>query len=82
MKEKYTLEQIIDTIVQADNEVVYAIQCKDREMLQDVLQDYLGKDAIKEELEWARKDVPNDYYGYGSEVCNYFRDYLKWMNGE
>lgn len=42
MEEKYILEQIIDTIVQADDEIVYAIQHKDREMLQDVLKEYLG----------------------------------------
>lgn len=41
MSENYTLEQIIDAIVQADDEVIYAIRCKDREMLEDVLKDYL-----------------------------------------
>lgn len=38
---KYTIEQIIDAIVQADEEIVQSIRCKDREMLEDVLKDYL-----------------------------------------
>lgn len=42
MEEKYTIEQIIDAIVQADEEVVEAIRYKDREMLEDVIRDYLG----------------------------------------
>lgn len=41
MEEKYTLEQILDAIVQADEEIVVAIHGKDREMLEDVLRDYL-----------------------------------------
>ena len=40
-EEKMALKQIIDAIVQADDEIVYAIQHKDREMLQDVLKEYL-----------------------------------------
>lgn len=40
--EKYTLEQIIDAIVQADDSVAYAIHHKDREMLEDVLKNYLS----------------------------------------
>lgn len=42
MEKKYTLEQIIDAIVQADDSVIYAIQHKDREMLENVLKEYLG----------------------------------------
>ena len=42
MEEKYTIEQIIDAIVQADDEIIAAIRYKDREMLEDVLKDYLG----------------------------------------
>lgn len=42
MEEKYTIEQIVNAIVQADDEVIAAIQYNDREMLKDVLQDYLG----------------------------------------
>lgn len=40
-EEKYTIEQIIDAIVQADDEIIRAIQCRDREGLEDVLKDYL-----------------------------------------
>ena len=38
MEEKYTIEQIIDAIVQCDSEIVYALQHKDREILTEVLQ--------------------------------------------
>ena len=41
MEEKYTIEQIIDAIVQADDEIISAIKYKDMEMLEDVLKDYL-----------------------------------------
>lgn len=40
-EEKYTMEQIIDAIVQADEEIAVAIAYKDREMLEDVLKDFL-----------------------------------------
>lgn len=40
-EETYTIEQIIEAIVQADEEIVQAIQYKDRETLEDVLKDYL-----------------------------------------
>lgn len=40
-EETYAIEQIIEAIVQADEEIVQAIQYKDREMLEDVLKDYL-----------------------------------------
>ncbi len=40
-EEKYTVEQIIDAIVQADEEIIVAISHKDREMLKDVLKDFL-----------------------------------------
>lgn len=40
-EEKYTIEQIIEAIVQADEEIVQDIEYKDREMLEDVLKDYL-----------------------------------------
>lgn len=40
-EETYTIEQIIEAIVQSDKEIVQAIQYKDREMLEDVLKDYL-----------------------------------------
>lgn len=43
MEEKYTLEQILDAITQAGEEIVCAIHCKDREMLEDVLEDYLNE---------------------------------------
>ena len=42
MEKKYTLEQIIDAIVQGEDYVVYAIQHKDRQVLEDVLREYLG----------------------------------------
>lgn len=41
MEEKYTLEQIIDAIVQADEAVIVAIMTKDREMLEDAIKDFL-----------------------------------------
>lgn len=40
-EERYTIEQIIDAIVQADDEIICAIQYGDREGLEDVLKDYL-----------------------------------------
>lgn len=40
-EEKYTIEQILDAIVQADEEIIQAIRYKDREMLGDILKDYL-----------------------------------------
>lgn len=41
-EEKYTIEQIIDAIAQADGEIIGAIQYKDREMLENILKDYLS----------------------------------------
>ena len=41
-EETCTIEQIIEAIVQADEEIVQAIRYKDREMLEDVLKDYLN----------------------------------------
>lgn len=41
-EEIYTIEQIIDAIAQADEEIIQAIRYKDREMLEDVLKDYLN----------------------------------------
>lgn len=42
MKEKYTIEQIIEAITQADyDEIIEAIQYQDMEMLEDILKDYL-----------------------------------------
>ncbi len=40
-EERYTIEQIIDAIVQADDEIICPIQYGDREGLEDVLKDYL-----------------------------------------
>lgn len=40
-EEKYTIEQIVDAITQANEEIIQAIRYKDREMLEDVLKDYL-----------------------------------------
>nr|WP_300849676.1 hypothetical protein [uncultured Schaedlerella sp.] len=41
-EEKYTIEQLIDAIVQADDEIICAIQYGDREGLEDVLKEYLN----------------------------------------
>lgn len=41
IEERYTIEQIIDAITQADEEIVQAIRYNDREMLEDILKDYL-----------------------------------------
>lgn len=40
-EEKYTIEQILDAITQADEEIIHAIRHKDRGMLEDVIKDYL-----------------------------------------
>lgn len=40
-EEKYTIEQIVDAITQADEEIVQAVRYRDREMIEDVLKDYL-----------------------------------------
>lgn len=40
-EEKYTVEQIVDAITQADEEVIQAVCCKDREWLEDILKEYL-----------------------------------------
>jgi hypothetical protein len=38
---KYKIEEVIDAIVQADNEIICAIQHRDREGLEGALKDYL-----------------------------------------
>lgn len=43
-KGKYTDEEIIDAIVQAGEGIAWAIMRQDREMLEDVLKQYLDKD--------------------------------------
>lgn len=40
-EEKYSIEQIIDAITQADKELIEAIRYQDAEMIQDILKDYL-----------------------------------------
>ena len=40
-KEKYTIEQIIDAIVQAGEDIVAAITYNDRDMLEDIIRDFL-----------------------------------------
>lgn len=40
-EEKYTLDQIVDAMVQADGVIVLAIENQDREWVKDVLKDYL-----------------------------------------
>ena len=42
MEEKYTIDQIIEAIMKDPEEVVAAIKYEDKEMLEDVLRDYLG----------------------------------------
>ncbi len=39
--EKYTLDQIVDAMVQADGVIILAIKHKDREWVRNVLKDYL-----------------------------------------
>lgn len=41
MEEKYTIDQVLDALIQADSEAIEAIAYQDRDMLRDVLQDYL-----------------------------------------
>ena len=41
MEEKYTIEQIVDAIIQASDSVVAAMQSDDRDMLEDALRDFL-----------------------------------------
>ena len=41
MEEKYTIEQIVEAIMQDGEEVIAAIGYDDREMLEDILMDYL-----------------------------------------
>lgn len=41
IEETYTLDQIVEAITQADDELICAIQYKDREGVEDVLRDYL-----------------------------------------
>lgn len=42
MEEKYTLEQIVDAITQADDELICAIQYRDRESAEDIMGEYLN----------------------------------------
>lgn len=41
MDDTYTIEQIIDAITQAGDDIVAAIAYQDREMLEDILREYL-----------------------------------------
>ncbi len=40
-EEKYTLDQIVDAMVQADGVIILAIKHQDREWVKDVLNDHL-----------------------------------------
>lgn len=40
-EKRYTLEQIIDVIIQSYDDITCAVQMQDRNMLEDVLKDYL-----------------------------------------
>lgn len=42
MEEKYTLDQIVNAITQADDELICAIQYGDRDGIEDVMRDYLN----------------------------------------
>ena len=44
-KGKYTLEEIMDAIVQAGEAIAWATMHQDRKMLEDALQQYLDKDS-------------------------------------
>ena len=46
MDEKYTLEQIVSAITQADDELICAIQYGDQEGIEDVMRDYLKENPI------------------------------------
>lgn len=39
---RYTIDQIMDALIQADGDVITAIRYQDREMLRDLLVDYLA----------------------------------------
>ena len=39
--ERYTLEEIIDAVTQAEDGLVHAIRYRDREGVEDILRDYL-----------------------------------------
>lgn len=40
-EEKHTIEQVLDAITQADEEIIETIRYQDRDMLEDLLRDYL-----------------------------------------
>lgn len=40
-EEKYTIEQVLDAITQASEEILQAIWCEDRDMLEIALKNYL-----------------------------------------
>ena len=42
MEEKYTIEQIVEAIMRDPREVIAAIRYEDKEMLEDILRDYLA----------------------------------------
>ena len=42
IEKKYTIEQILDAIAQSSNSIVNAIEYGDREMLKNVLMEYLN----------------------------------------
>lgn len=42
MEDKYTIGEVIETLLQMDEEVICAIRYRDRESLEDILTDYLG----------------------------------------
>lgn len=44
-KQRYTLDQIIDAVTQADDTVIYAVEHKDRELLEKCLKEYLDKEG-------------------------------------
>lgn len=57
MEEKYTIDQILDAITQADDEIVSAIQYQDRDMVRDVLMDCLRGDIKAEGYAEQRMDL-------------------------
>ena len=54
-EEKYTINQILDAITQADKEIIVALTHKDREMLKDILKDFLNQERVREPYKEFKK---------------------------
>ena len=42
-EERYTIKEVVNAIMQADEEIIQSIRYGDREMLEDVLKDFFTK---------------------------------------